>query len=181
MRYSNPNHTYGTPSTRNLSRNRFSVKAAVNQFCTKMALVFSALVVGAGTVHAEDLNQRTMLNAAQLSTLLHGVVAEQLLRIVDGIASGKIKRLAPEQPVWILEIISGTILYYQGQPTFAQQPASKLVDDSGFRFGQKAVDNAKNSRDTWLSLKLGGQTYRAYCVATYPTVVCSLGTPAKQR
>lgn len=153
------------------------VKSVFSKICHTVLTVSLASSVALATIspaHAEDARQRAMLNATGLSNMLQGVLADKLLVVVDKIAKGEIRRIAPEQPVWIMEVIDGTILYYQGQPSFVHQPAGKLVDDDGFRFGQKAIDNAKNSRSGWLRLNLGGKPYQAYCAARYPTVVCSL-------
>ena len=67
-----------------------------------------------------------------------------------------------------------TILYYQGQPDFAGKPVAQLVDDAGFRFGQKALEDGKHTRSGWLTLTLGGKRYSAYCNERYPTITCSL-------
>lgn len=158
-------------------RKLHDVKSIVHKILRTSLTVFAISGFAFATIlpaHAEDARQRAMLNATGLSNMLQGVVAEKLLVVVDKIANGEIRRIAPEQPVWIMEVIDGTILYYQGQPSFVHQPAGKLVDDDGFRFGQKAIDNAKNSRSGWVRLNLGGKPYQAYCAARYPTVVCSL-------
>ena len=123
---------------------------------------------------AETPFDRAMLNAGSLTVKLHGVYPQVMRQLVQKIAQGKVPRLAPEQPIWIMESETGTILYYQGQPTFTDQPASKLIDDDGQRFGQMAIDRARESRSTWLSINLSGTYYRAYCKAKEPTVVCSL-------
>jgi hypothetical protein len=119
--------------------------------------------------------ERAMLNAQHLSVMIRSVVPERQGVMIENIATGKVKRYAPEQPVWILDVPTGPILYYQGQKSFVGQSASQLVDDSGQRFGQKALGDGKSPHDMWLALDLGGQTYPAYCSAHATTVVCSLG------
>ena len=123
---------------------------------------------------AETPFDRAILNAGSITVKLHGVYPQVMRQAVQRIAEGKLPRLAPEQPIWIMESETGTILYYQGQPSFTDQPASKLIDDEGQRFGQVAIDRARESRSTWLSINLAGVYYRAYCKAQVPTVVCSL-------
>ena len=117
---------------------------------------------------------RAIRNANYINVKLHAVYPAVMLQVVKDIASGAIIRLAPEQPIWIMDSISGTILYYQGQPNFTNQAASRLVDDAGQRFGQVAIDKARQGNDVWLSIALGGQTFRAFCQSSEPTVVCSL-------
>jgi hypothetical protein len=184
MKYSKFHRTTtGTTASSNLTLNVSRVKVAVNKLSRHLMGVFAvACAIAAPLAHAGDPGEarvRAMRNAEQLSTLLHGVLPEQLKVMVDSIATGKVKRMAPEQPVWVLETISSSILYYQGQPGFAGQSADRLVDDNGQRFGLKALQNAKASRDTWMTVSMGGQNYPAYCVAQYPTVVCSLGVGRK--
>lgn len=161
-----------------LAANVVSKLHYVKQLCVSLGISALFVVLFGGfyalPAHAEDAQERAMLNATHLSNQLQGVVASRMLSVVDKIATGKIKRLAPEQPVWIMETIDGSILYYQGQPGFAKQPASKLVDDVGQRFGLKALENARNSRSGWVSLTLASKQYRAFCASRYPTVVCSL-------
>lgn len=183
MNFSNLHRTLRTTVGENLSSNMLKVKAASklsHQIMTVFALtatIFACVFTSAA--HAETARERAMHNTERLSTLLHGVVPDQMPVMVNEIANGKVQRFAPEQPVWIIDASAGTILYYQGNPGFAGQPASKLVDDSGVRFGQKAVDNAKNSKSSWLLLNLGGQKYPAYCSEWAPTVVCSLALSQK--
>lgn len=153
----------------------------VKQFANK-SLVFGAYFMisvgfmgaGASVAHAEDVNSKAILNSVQLTELLHGVAPERLQFMVDRIAKGEVPLTAPNQPVWVMNSISGDILYYQGQASFRGKPASYLVDDVGFRFGQKSIQDAKNHKFGWINLNLGGTSYRAYCKAQYPVVVCTL-------
>lgn len=169
------------PESRKLIQNVRSklalVKGIVSKILPKPRGVLLLGVLFACTLpaaKAEDANAKAVLNATYLTTMLHGVVPSQLLVMVEKIANGKTSRPAPDQPVWILETISGTILYYQGQPEFAQKPAAQLVDDNGIRFGMRAIEQGKASKSSWSTIALGGKSYRAYCASQYPTVVCSL-------
>lgn len=142
----------------------------------KRALQMALLAAwfGMPSAQAEDANALAMINATHLTNLLHGVPSSRAMVMVEQIAQNKVQRPAPNQPVWILDTPSGVILYYQGQPSFTNQPAAQLVDDQGIRFGQQALDNARNAKSGWLTITLGGTAYRAYCQARHPTVVCSL-------
>lgn len=142
----------------------------------KRALQVAVLAVWLGipSAQAEDTNTLAMINATHLTNLLHGVASSRAMAMVEQIAKNKVQRPAPNQPVWILDTSSGVILYYQGQPSFTNQPAAQLVDDQGIRFGQQALDNARNAKSGWLTITLGGTAYRAYCLTREPTVVCSL-------
>jgi hypothetical protein len=120
-----------------------------------------------------------MVNSTELLNLLNGVDdntehTHALDLMVEHIEKGEVHRYAPKYPVWILRSDTGKLLYYQGEKAFRGQDAARLVDDNGFRFGQKAADQGKNSRSTWVSLSLGGQSYRAYCGSKQPFVVCTL-------
>lgn len=153
------------------------VKSSTVKKSSFLLKVFIALGVASTLTlpaHAEDAQTRTMLNSTQLITLLDGVIPSGLPNILEQIRSGKVPRIAPQSPVWILETQGSSILYYQGQPSFTGQNATRLVDDNGSRFGQKALEQALHSRSTWLSLSLGGTTYKAYCASRAPYVVCSL-------
>lgn len=123
---------------------------------------------------AETSKELAVQNATYLTTLLLAVDSAQASRMLAKISEGKIGRPAPDQPVWILNSEQGAILYYQGQPGFAGQPATALLDDDGMRFGLKAIERAKAARSGWLALKLGAKRYSAYCQAKTPFVVCSL-------
>lgn len=162
---------------RNLTHNSPCVKAfmaKMRTFLTLFSLLGVALAAAPATAADDAARVRAMENATHLNTVLQGVVPERLSHIVERIAKGEIARVAPEQPVWILETIHGTILYYQGQDGFVGKQASQLVDDAGQRFGKKALDSSKNSRSKWVSIKLGTQDYQAYCRSQFPFVVCSL-------
>lgn len=126
---------------------------------------------------AEDANTRAMLNSQQLVGLLEGVLPPGLPNVLQHIRTNRVQRIAPQYPVWLLEAEGSTILYYQGQPTFTGQNATRLVDDNGFRFGQRALEQALKGRSTWLMLTLGGVRYSAYCATRLPYVACSLLVP----
>lgn len=149
----------------------------VKKFYLKTQLIFVSCVVSAAlstVARAEEPSATAILNANRVTELLHSVAPSLLHTMVAKVASGEAKRLAPSQPIWILNQIDGSILYYEGQPSFTGKAAAQLVDDNGFRFGQKALDNASKSKSGWVGLALNGQPYKAYCKAKYPTVVCSL-------
>lgn len=137
------------------------------------ALLISMGTGSLATAYAEDTNALAIYNAHYLTNLLHSVDASRLNYMTAQIAN-TIQRPAHNQPVWLLNSTTETIMYYQGQPSFATQPAAMLVDDRGIRFGQQALDNAKKSKSGWVTLVLGGVTYKAYCLSQHPTVVCSL-------
>lgn len=143
---------------------------------TQVGSIFLACSIVSFTpaANAQDKNARAIQNSTRLTAFLDAVPAEYVMTIVDKIASGEIERFAPEQPVWIIDTSTGSLLYYQGQPSFKGQSASLLVDDGGIRFGQKALDNGRNSRSGWVNVALGGGAYTAYCHSKYPTIVCSL-------
>lgn len=132
------------------------------------------LSLAAPLVHAEDVTELAMRNSLQTMQYLHSVPAPEIHRPLAAIEENRFERPAANQPMWIVEILSGTILYYQGQPEFRGQPASRLVDDNGGRFGERAVTFGKASKSAWLRLALGGNSYQAYCKSQYPFVVCTL-------
>lgn len=145
-------------------------------FATPLLLAICLVVGISSTARAEDAKTRAIYNATNISERLHEVHPTQLPVIINSIKKNKVKRVAPEQPIWILDSTSGVILYYQGQDSFAGQSANQLVDDLGLRFGQAAVTKAKASLSSWNTLTLGGRKYLSYCHAHAPTVVCSLIT-----
>ncbi len=151
-------------------------RAARNFFKNALsASVISGLAFSLSTAaHAEDANVKAITNSTQLLNLVSGVVPSGLPRVLESIHTGVVKRIAPSYPVWVLESEQHSILYYQGQPTFAGQNATRLVDDKGLRFGLQALENAGKSRSTWLRLTLSGVEYRAYCASKAPFVVCTL-------
>ncbi|GBG14571.1 integration host factor subunit beta [Novimethylophilus kurashikiensis] len=138
------------------------------------AFLCSTLALASVPAHAEDAHTRAIMNSTSLLNYLSGVLPEALPSVLTQINNGTIKRIAPEDPVWIINADTNQILYYQGQPTFTNKDASQLVDDIGQRFGQKAVANAKVARNTWLTIVMGGLSYGAYCANKYPFLVCSL-------
>lgn len=163
---------------RTLSRINIYVKRVMNKLDVKMLGVFAILcsttLASATPARAEDANARTVMNATNVLNYLGGVIPEGLPYVLKNLSNGTIKRIAPEQPIWVLDADAGVILYYQGQPSFAMKEASQLVDDAGQRFGQKAIENAKVARNTWLTIVLDSMAYGAYCANKYPYVVCSL-------
>lgn len=146
----------------------------------KLALAITLFTVGGSAAFAqsssEDSLTRSIRNSMHIMEHLHSVLPEHIGRALANVENGTLKRRAPEQPVWIVEVKTGSILYYQGEKTFKGQDASRLVDDKGSRFGERAVTLGKNSRSAWLSVVLGGATHQAYCKSQHPFVVCSLAT-----
>lgn len=139
-----------------------------------MSIVASAFALAPQPAFAQDAKELALENSTHLVTLLHAVMPPQLPTLLENVANGTVQRIAPNQPVWIMETIHQSILYYQGQPAFAGKQASQLVDDEGVRFGLQAIESAKRSKSRWVYLTLGGQKYHAYCASQYPLVVCSL-------
>jgi hypothetical protein len=156
-----------------------SIASKIASYSLKLFVSASLALGVAAVAHAEDNNERAMVNSTMMLNMLNGVDdntehTHALDRMVSNIDSGLVHRYVPKYPVWILRSDTGTLLYYQGEKTFGGQDAARLVDDKGFRFGQRAVDQARNSRSTWVTLSLGGQNYRAYCGSKQPFVVCTL-------
>lgn len=129
--------------------------------------------------HADTDTERAMLNAGRLVEALKSVDDLAVDTIVSKISNGTFLRYAPEQPVWLINESTRSIMYYQGQQGFAGQSAEQLVDDVGTRFGIKALDNAKASRSGWIQLVLAGKAYKAYCAHRAPYTACSLVVPSK--
>lgn len=155
--------------------------AGVKRLVKKIRLFTKGVFVAASFMlasmqlaHAEDARVRTMMNSVQLLNYLWGVIPEGLNQAVDLIQKGTFKRIAPNNPVWVINTADGSLLYYQGQKGFVGQKADRLVDDKGFRFGQRALSMANNSHSTWVKLSLSGKDYSAYCAARQPFVVCTL-------
>lgn len=138
--------------------------------------IFAALLMGVSLVPAvaADKYAQSILNSTRTLEYLHSVTASEIKRPLDYINEGKFKRPYEHQPMWIVEILGGSILYYQGEPTFRNQPASRLIDDVGGRFGERAIAMGKASRSGWVKLSLGKQGYQAYCKSQYPFVACTL-------
>ena len=152
------------------------VKRIVNKFPKYSGVVIASLIISghASVARAEDAYARAIINSTELLNLVTAVVPVAVPNIIENIQNGAVKRIAPEYPVWILESEQGKILYYQGQKNFVGESASRLIDDNGFRFGQRALDQGQSSRSTWIRLTLSGKEYRAYCASKAPFVVCSL-------
>lgn len=158
-----------------------SVKSIVSKIaCYSLRLFVSLCILAGGTTlaQAEDANAKAIVNSTELLNFLSGVNPEAMPHILENIENGAVRRIAPSYPVWIIDSSTGTLLYYQGQKGFRGQAASRLVDDKGFRFGQRAVDMAKNSKSTWIKLVLASKDYKAYCASKAPFVVCSLVSSA---
>lgn len=184
--------TENQPAKRHLLVTVPAVTARVKGGYSKIYLKILALIaflcatIGVFSLpaRAEDPNALTILNAQRVLTFLDSTVPEGVPFVVDQIAKGTMRRLVAEQPIWIMDASSGVIMYYQGEPGFTGQEASRLVDDRGQRFGLKAVENARAARSTWLSVVMAQSAYRAYCANKYPYVVCSLnphGSPVDQQ
>lgn len=144
----------------------------------KRLKVFSAgifLVLGAvSVVQAEDKNTRTMLNSSRVVGMLDGVLPHRINTVIDKLEAGELSRVAPEMPLVLLEQIDGTILFYQGQPSFKGKAASALVDDAGRRFGSIALERGRISKSGWQTLTLGNAKYRMYCHNLAPFIACTL-------
>lgn len=134
-----------------------------------------AAVLGSAAL-ADDGRSRAIQNSQRISNSYFGVEPAQWPVITMFLDKKPNQRIAPEQPVWVLNTESNMILYYQGQPTFTGKSASQLVDDSGLRFGIQALENARNDLSGWLKLTLAAKKYDAYCTSRRPIVVCSLVT-----
>ncbi|MBU9199979.1 hypothetical protein KTD31_01000 [Burkholderia multivorans] len=165
--------SYGTTVTTEVS----GVKRIVKKFLwfSREILVAASFMLGAMQLaHAEDARVLTMRNSVQLLNFLWGVIPQGLNQAVDLIQKGTMTRITPKNPVWVINTSDGTLLYYQGQKNFVGQKADRLVDDKGFRFGERALAMASNSHSTWVKLSLAGKDYAAYCAARQPFVVCTL-------
>ena len=140
-----------------------------------ITLVILASVLGSSAL-ADDSRSRAIRNTQHIMNSYYGVEADRWPVVTMFLDKNQKQRVAPEQPVWVLNTESNAILYYQGQPTFAGKSASQLVDDSGIRFGIQALENASNDRSGWHKLTLAAKKYDAYCYSRRPIVVCSLVT-----
>lgn len=138
-----------------------------------VATVFSASV-SAQDVTKEERYRRAIQNSVHVLDYLSALFYTMVPVGIDNIEQGYFRRLEPNFPIWVLDSESGKILYYEGQPTFKYQPAEKLVDEAGQRFGLKAWDNAKRSRSKWQRVTLGGVSHDMYCAQKQPLAVCSL-------
>jgi hypothetical protein len=152
-----------------------SVKAAPLKIARYSLAMFAvASITLPSAAHAQDANARAIMNSTHLLTFVDGVIPEGIPNVLKSLENGEIERLEPTFPVWIISSDTGNVLYYQGQKSFAGQSASRLVDDVGFRFGLSALENARKSKSSWVTLSLGGAKYSAYCATRAPFVVCSL-------
>lgn len=122
----------------------------------------------------ESPEERAVLNSNEVMEALHSVLPEHLEVTLQMIADRKLRRIAPEYPVVIVEIIEGKVLFYEGQNSLSGAKAQSLVDERGARFGQQIINMGKNSRAGWIGLSLAGKDARGYCAARYPFVACSL-------
>lgn len=132
------------------------------------------LMVMTVPAHATPATERAIENAQHITTLLQGVLIEQMPLMITHIRDKKTPRLAPEQPIIIIDIVVDKVLYYEGRPDLAGTKASLLQDGSGQFFGQKALGLGRASRSTWMTLSFNGKNYRTYCKSQFPTVVCSM-------
>jgi hypothetical protein len=159
----------------NVVWNLSCVKTNFIKICSySLRLFICASVFMAAPARAEDANARAIVNSTQLLNLLGGVDDEFRVYLLRAIQDGGVVRAEPSFPVWIISSDTGNLLYYQGQKEFVGQAANRLVDDTGFRFGQRAFEMARSSRSTWVKVVLGGKEFRGYCAAKAPFVVCSL-------
>lgn len=159
----------------NVSCKLRTVKGALGKIVSySMAIFAVASITLAPAAHADDVNARAIVNSTHLLAFLDGVIPEGLPNVLKSLENGEISRHEPTFPVWVISSETGNVLYYQGQKAFTGQAASRLVDDAGFRFGLRALENARNSKSSWVKLTLGGQQYNAYCATKAPFVVCSL-------
>lgn len=129
-------------------------------------------------------NDRTMaqLNSAHLLNYLTSLEANRALGGVEVIAKRLINRPAENFPVWIGETVTGAILFYEGKSEFKGEPAEKLIDDTGSRFGLKAMEKARSYQSGWQRITLNGIVYEMYCGHQEIFLVCSvIPTPAGDR
>ena len=136
--------------------------------------LISLLATGSIGAQEERQHERAMLNAGRIADQLVSVLPLYVPIVLDRIIKQELPRIDPLQPIWILDITTGTILYYQGKPDFTGQPASRLADETGVRFGQIALNNGLQGNSDWMKIQLGGNAYSAFCKVRDPFVVCSL-------
>lgn len=128
----------------------------------------------AAPVAKDEQYRRAIQNSVHVLDYLSSLFYTMVPVGIDNIEQGHFRRLEPNFPIWVLDSESGQILYYEGQPSFKYQPAEKLVDEAGQRFGLKAWENAQRSRSKWQRVTLGGVAHDMYCAQKQPLAVCSL-------
>lgn len=124
--------------------------------------------------HASPAHEEAMRNSRHVLNTLQSVLPESIGEVIPKIESRELARVTPQYPIWIVEIINGTIVLYDGQPNMKGQPVEVLIDENGLAFGAQSVSFGKASRGGWLNLKLGASPAAAYCSSQYPFVVCTL-------
>ena len=154
----------------------FCKKSVKGRIVFKKATLVLVVSLATSGVLAQDMRkeERAMLNASRVADQLKGVLAPFVPHLLTRIVNNELPRIAPEQPIWVMDSVTAKILHYQGKPEYAGQAVSRLADESGVRFGQVAINSALQGNDGWVAMKLGGQNYRAFCKARDPFVVCSL-------
>lgn len=105
---------------------------------------------------------------------MHNVPEEIYEQAIKLFENGTAPRIAPELPIWIAEIKTGTILYYEGNPELKGAMASVLVDHTGFNFGERTLRFGNNSRSGWMTVTFNDAPSRTYCDPQYPYVACTL-------
>jgi len=133
-----------------------------------------SFTASAASANASSPRELAAYNSTYIMSVLQGADDLEVRGVITKFAKGTLQRPAPSYPVWILETQLASILYYEGNPSFADKAASLLVDDAGSRFGSIAIANAEKSKSSWLTLKLNQRDYPAYCHAQAPLVVCTL-------
>lgn len=144
----------------------------------KKLAFFVGLCTLSGLVYPDEgmMRVRTVNQVVNLLNILSGVAPPLVPALLTKVGAGQVK-LGANNPVWVLDGKSGLILFYQGEPGFVGQPASRLVDESGVRFGVRAMEALAQSRARWMLLRLGAVDYMAYCAARDPYIVCSVLVP----
>lgn len=133
-----------------------------------------AAALSANAQFVDPPEVRAQLNSMKIATNLSGAPPELARLAVASLAKHSMPREDDRFPVFVFESDQGTILYYEGMPSFTDKPVSQLIDDDGKRFGLAALEKAKKSKGGWHSVKLSLKSYRMYCHSLAPFVVCSL-------
>ena len=162
----NVESTTRTASTRNL-------KEYIARAFLKTIAGLGVCTALVGCAHASPY-ERAMLNSREVLNALHSVHPKAIQSILESVAERKINRVAPEYPVFIVEILEGKVLMFEGLPGMSGKLAAELVDDDNQAYGAVALNFGKASRSGWVNMKLQGQPYRSYCASMYPFVACSL-------